>query len=236
MGTTTTDLSPLWVARLLQASDSLYPTGAYAHSFGLEGLTQEGSVAALPALREFVLDHALPALAATDLPVAARAWAAAGEPVDWNRLRRLCQLGSALRGARELREGSEAIGRQRAALAARLHGGVAAEFERRALAGGWPTPGCVSAAIEARAIGAPLEAVLAGLIYSTAAGLVSSAVKLLRLGQNAAQGLLAEALNRVPVLTAAALAAGEDELGSFNPWWDIASARHEAADFRLFIS
>ncbi len=236
MGTTTTDVSPLWVARLLQASDSLYPTGAYAHSFGLEGLTQEGSVEGLPSLREFLLDHALPALAATDLPVAARAWDAAGDPVDWKRLRRLCLLGSALRGARELREGSEAIGRQRAALAARLHGGIAAEFERRGLAEGWPLPSCVSAAIEARAIGAPRDAVLAGLIYSTAAGIVSSAVKLLRLGQNAAQGLIAEALGRTPGLAAAALAVGEDELGSFNPWWDIASARHEAADFRLFIS
>jgi urease accessory protein UreF len=26
------------------------------------------------------------------------------------------------------------------------------------------------------------------------------------------------------------------DIGAFNPWWDVAAARHETADFRLFIS
>jgi hypothetical protein len=30
-----------WLFGLLQASDTFYPTGAYAHSFGLEGLVEE---------------------------------------------------------------------------------------------------------------------------------------------------------------------------------------------------
>jgi urease accessory protein len=233
---TTPELSPLWVARLLQASDSLYPTGAYAHSFGLEGLVQEGSVRDLAGLRMFLLEQVLPALARTDLPVAAEAWAAAGDPPDWFRLRELCSLGSAVRGSREPREASEAIGRQRSALAARLHGGLAAEFDRRAEAGRWPTPACVVAALEGRMMGAPREAVLAALVYSTAAGTVAAAVKLLRLGQNAAQTLIAEALSLTPALVSEALAADPDEIGAWNPWWDVAAARHESADFRLFIS
>jgi urease accessory protein len=233
---TITDPSAIWVARLLQASDSLYPTGAYAHSFGLEGLAQEGSVSDLTGLRTFLIEQVLPALARTDLPIAAHAWAAAGDPPDWLRLRELCSLGSAVRGAREVREAGEAIGRQRVALAARLHGGLAAEFERRAGDAHWPTPACVVAAIEGRMMGAPREAVLAALVYSTTAGVVAAAVKLLRLGQNAAQALIAEALSLTPALVFEALAIDSDEIGAWNPWWDIAAARHESAGFRLFIS
>jgi len=220
----------------LQTSDSFYPTGAYAQSFGLEGLTQEGAVRDSASLREFLLGQALPALARTDLPVAARAWAAAGTPPDWPRLAELCELASALRGARELREASEAIGRQRCELAALLHGGIAGEFNRRAESGGWKRPACIAAAIEARCVGAPAEAALAALVYSAATGIIAAAVKLLRLGQNAAQALLADCLRQTPTLITTAQALPDEAIGSFNPWWDLAAARHESADFRLFIS
>jgi urease accessory protein len=217
-------------------SDSFYPTGAYAHSFGLEGLAQAGVVRDLGTLRSFLLEHALPSLVRTDLPLAAQAWAAAGNPPDWLRLRQLCFLGAAVRGAREPREASEAIGRQRIELAARLHGGLAAEFASRARAGGWPASTGVAAAIEGRVHGAPCEAVLAAAVYSTVAGLVAAAIKLLRLGQNAAQTLIREVLAGTPALIAASLATAPAAIGAFNPWWDIAASRHETADGRLFIS
>lgn len=227
----------LWVARLLHACDSFYPTGSYAHSFGLEGLTQAGVVRDRESLRAFLLEFVLPPLAHTDLPIAARAWQAAGAaPPDWEKLRELSFLAAALRGARELREASEAVGRQRLELAAMLHGGIAAELHQRAQAGAWPRPACIAAAIEGRAIGAPCEAVLTGLIYAAVVGIVSAAVKLLRLGQNAVHTLLAETLARAPALVAEALAFDLARVGTFNPWWDIAAARHEAAEFRLFIS
>lgn len=225
-----------WLAGLLQTTDSLFPTGAYAHSFGLEGLSHTEIVTDLKTLRAFLLEDGLPALARTDLPIAAHAWEAAGEPVDWNSLRKLCLLGSALRGAREPREACEAIGSQRLDLAEKLHGGIAREFNQHAVRENWPRPSSVAAAIEARALGAPREAMLSAIIYSTTAGFISASVKLLRLGQNACQTLLTEALETTPQLIDTALALEAEEIGSYNPWWDIAASRHEHADFRLFIS
>jgi len=224
------------MAGLLQSADSFYPTGAYAHSHGLEGLVQSGAVHDRASLRTFLLEYALPPLARTDLPLAAQAWAAAGESPDWERLRELCFLGAAMRGARELREASLAIGRQRLELAAALHGGFAAEFNRRATAGDWPVPSCLAVIAEGRTLGAPRDAILAAVVYTTAAGFVAASVKLLRLGQNACQALLVEALTQTPVLIATALALDPSDIGAFNPWWDIAAARHETADCRLFIS
>ncbi len=225
---------PGWIPGLLQTADSFYPTGAYAHSHGLEGLVQAGAVRDAATLRIFLLEYALPQLARTDLALTARAWRAAGAPPDWETLRELCVLGSAVRGAREPREAAEAIGAQRLELAARLRGGLAAEFNRRAA--DWPRPVAVVAAIEGRMVGAPCAAVLAAGVYAAAAGLLAAALKLLRLGQNACQTLLTEALVQVPALTAVAAGCDPADIGAFNPWWDIAAARHETADFRLFIS
>ena len=43
-----------WLVGLLQAGDSFYPTGSYAHSFGLEALVQEGVVRDRATLRQFI--------------------------------------------------------------------------------------------------------------------------------------------------------------------------------------
>jgi urease accessory protein len=225
-----------WICGLLQAGDSFYPTGSYAHSYGLEGLVQEGVVRDRATLRDFVLLSALPSLRAAELPVAAHAWRAFGGP-DWTAIGELCVLSSALKTAREARLASENIGRQRAELAARLRAApLAEEFLRLAEAEHWPTAAPVAAALEGRILGAPLEAILAGVTYAHLSSLLSAAMKLLRIGQNGAQSLLTEALAATPALIAAAAATPREDIGWFNPWLDIAAARHESADARLFIS
>lgn len=225
-----------WIVGLLQAGDSYYPTGSYAHSFGLEGLVQAGTVHDPASLRAFLFLSALPALRHADLPLAAHAWHAFGA-ADWTKIGELCVLSSALRTAREARLASENIGRQRAELAARLRAApLAQEFLRRGTAENWPYSSAVSAALEGRIFGAPVDAVLAGVAYASLAALLAAAMKLLRLGQNGAQSLLTEALAEAPALIAAAQAVPVDEIGWFNPWLDIAAARHETADARMFIS
>lgn len=225
-----------WLLGLLQAGDSFYPTGSYAHSFGLEGLVQEAVVRDRDTLREFIFRSALPALRHADLPLAAQGWQAFAA-LDWPRIGELCVLSSALRTPREARLASENIGRQRAELAANLrHSALAQEFLGRVAAESWPHSSAVSAALEARVLGAPLEAALAGVFYSALAALLAAAMKLLRLGQNAAHALLAEALAAAPEAIAFAIDVPFDEIGWFNPWLDIAAARHETANARMFIS
>ena len=113
---------------------------------------------------------------------------------------------------------------------------LAVEFRRRAAENSWPGSAAVAAALEGRVYGAPLEAVLAGMCHGAFTGFIAAAMKLLRLGQNGAQSLLSEMLAATPSLVAAAREVGEDEIGWFNPWLDIAAARHEHADARMFIS
>jgi urease accessory protein len=221
---------------LLQAGDSFYPTGSYAHSFGLEGLVHEGVIRDRETLRAFIFRSALPALRHAELPLAAHSWHAFALP-DWEKLRELCVLSSALKTASEARLASENIGRQRAELAARLHASpLAQEFLQRAATQSWPHSSAIAAALEGRVLGAPLDAVLAGLAYASLASSISAAMKILRLGQNGAQSLLTEALAATPPLIAAAKTTALADIGWFNPWLDIAAARHESADARMFIS
>jgi urease accessory protein len=231
---TSTDAA--WLTGLLQAGDSFYPTGSYAHSFGLEGLVQAGVIKDRATLREFLFRSVLPALRQADLPLAAHAWQAFGAE-DWPAVGGLCRLSAALKAPQELRRASDNIGRQRAELAGRLRPHpLATEYLRRAAEAGWPFAAPISAALEGRVLGAPQTAVLAGVYYASVASLVSAAMKVLRLGQNASQTLLTETLAAAPDVMAAAEQVTLGEIGWFNPWLDIAAARHETADSRMFIS
>lgn len=226
----------LWLPALLQAADSFYPTGAYAHSFGLEGLVQQGVIHDRESLRRFLTTSVVPALRRTELPLVAGAWRALAGP-EWDRVGELCMLSAALRTAREARLASENIGRQRVELLVSLRAApLAVEFRRRALENDWPGSAAVAAALEGRVAGAPLDAVLASVCHGAFTGYIAAAMKLLRLGQNGAQSLLVEMLAGTPSLIASARAVPEDEIGWFNPWLDIAAARHGHADARMFIS
>jgi urease accessory protein len=225
-----------WLCGLMQAGDSFYPTGSYAHSFGLEGLVHEGVIRDRETLRAFLLHSAMPALRQVELPLAAHAWREFAIP-NWDRIGELCVLSSALKTAREARLASENIGRQRSELAAAIRNSeLAREFLRRASDASWPVVASVAAALEGRVIGAPLVGVLAGIYYTTVASLLSSAMKILRLGQNTAQTLMTETLAAAPDVIEIASSLPIDQIGWFNPWLEIAAARHETADARMFIS
>lgn len=230
------EMSGPWFGFFLQSNDTFYPTGSYAHSFGLEGLVQAGLVTDRASLREFVFASIIPSLQHNELPIAALAWRAFAEE-DWVRIGELSVLASALKTAKEARFCAENIGRQRAELCASLHAStLARDYLKRQQAGPWPMSPAMSAALEARVFGAPIEATLLSIYYSAIAGTLAAAMKLLRLGQNGAQTLLTEVMSHAPATIDAARRITFDEIGWFNPWLDIAAARHESADARLFIS
>lgn len=231
---TNTDFS--WIAAVLQTADTFYPTGAYAHSYGLEGLIDEGVVRDRDTLRGYLLHSVLPSLSHVELPLVVQAWHAFSRQ-DWDLVYHLSELSSALRSAKESRQAAESVGRQRVELCVRLRPTSLAEgYLSRASSGGWSFSPSLAAALEAQCVGAPLEAAMAIVYYGAISGTLSAAMKILRLGQNASQGLLTELMTHAGSAFAAARTIPVEEIGWFNPWLDIAAARHEHAAARLFIS
>lgn len=219
--------------RLLQSGDSAYPTGAYAHSFGLEGVVQAGVVRDAATLERFLREHALPLLLRAELPFAREAHRAAarGDVAEVCRLDGCCR---ALRGSRELREASRRVGAQRVQLAAAAASVPGIAVWTRALAEGrWEGQLPVAYGVVSALQGLDEEETVAGFLYQQIAGLLAASMKLLRIGQVAVQQILARALDQA---TADDVEVAADEAGWFAPLLDIAAARHETAYTRLFIS
>lgn len=221
---------------LLQSADSTYPTGAYAHSFGLEGFVEAGLVRDVVSLEALLAEHALPALAHAELPYVRLAHAAAAAQ-DLDLVCALDEECAALRGARELREAGSRIGAQRVALAAELLPSEWNQRLQRALdEGHWRGQLPVAYGALCAGCGTRADDAVAAYTYQQLAGAMAAAMKLLRLGQRAAQGVLTRLLAASIPWQERSAAIPREEAGWFTPGLDIASARHETAYTRLFIS
>lgn len=217
-----------WVAPLLHFSDSALPVGAYAHSFGLEGVCQSGVVCDRQSLSEFLCRDVAHALQCIDLPLSAKTHASA---MDGNlaEIKRLDELSWALRPTRQLREAASKIGRQQWLLYRKTW---QREIEL--------TLPCYQSPVVLGVIGAhesiPVLPLLHSLTYQTFSALLQAALKLLPIGPGASQSILHEALSVTVPLLESSCELPEESWGSFNPLWDIGAAAHERAHARLFIS
>lgn len=213
---------------LLQANDSAYPSGAYAHSFALEEMVEAGVVTSPADLERFLSAQILPALLTFELPFFARAHAAAvaGEA---DVLLALDHELDAWRIPAELRDASRRIGSQRLSLLAQLD---PSPLVIEHLAAAPRSHHLVVTALELA--GVPVAQAARAFSYQAIAGLAAASMKLLRLGQTACQQIICRTLVSLSCQIDVSLTQPVD--GWFNPLLEIASLRHARAHARLFIS
>jgi urease accessory protein len=217
-----------WLPFLLQTSDALFPTGAYAHSLGFEETVRLGVVCDEATLRRFLLDQIVPAQREQELPYLRFAYDAASVG-DLAELRRIDDEISAWKLAPETREASAQLGTRRLKALRTISDASLLE----AFAHGHHLSVCgLQAAVE----GVPLSASLAAYFYQSLAAVCSAAMKLIRIGQEGCQRALREAARLADETVAASLKVEREHAGWFNPVLEIASLRHARADERLFIS
>ncbi|MFC7339084.1 urease accessory protein UreF [Haloferula chungangensis] len=226
-----------WLPALLQLSDSTLPVGAYAHSFGLEGLVQMGAVTNIDDLERFLTREMLSSLSEVELPLIRHSRAAL-ESNDLAAVTRLDHLALATRPTAELRSASTRMGRQLLNLAPQLLGEELTESPAWQLVlDSIPhrqTSTATAVLHHFRKV--PSNAGLHATTWQTLSGLAQAGLKLLHLGPAGIQGILARCSEAIPTTVAASISISEAEIGSFTPLWDIASSRHQRAPARLFIS
>lgn len=225
-----------WLAQLLQTSDAFFPSGSYAHSFGLEGLVQLGQTADRNGFRAFLREQIVPAMKNLELPFVRLAHQAA-QDADLARLRGLDEKYGAMKGAFELRQASSGIGSQRLQLLLKIapHPLLMRLEEERSM-GRFQAHAAIIFGAQTAITETPVEAALVSYYYQTLAALVSAAMKLIRMGQIGGQSLLSECLAEAGEVVGHSLAIDDADIGWFLPALDIASARHETAYTRIFIS
>jgi urease accessory protein len=221
---------------VLQFADGLFPSGGFAHSFGLETYAQAGAVRDAAGLQAFVRVHLEGGAGPADAVAAALA-ARAGFAGDHDACIDLdCRL-DAMKTVPEFRAASRQMGRQTARAAAALRGEPFNEGLARSIDDDL-TPGhhaVVFGAVTGRA-GAPPETAAAAFLHSTAALLVGAGLRLLPIGQVEGQRVLAAMREPIARLAQGAAAAGIDDMWSFTPGLEIAGLRHADLERRLFRS
>jgi urease accessory protein len=221
---------------LLQVADGLFPTGGFAHSFGLETYVQGGVVRDRASLEAFLIAQ----LEGSAGPADAVAVACAARFAAADNLAACLDLDArldAMRWVPEFRSASLQMGRQtlRAAAAALdvpLLGALARAVADGRAAGHHPV--VFGAALGGR--GVDPEPAAAAFLHSASALVVNAALRLLPLGQVEGQRVLAAMRPRLARLAAAAAAARVGDLWSFAPGLEIAGVRHADLDARLFRS
>jgi len=230
---TFTDASLL---HLLQLTDSAFPTGAFAHSFGLETYIVRGVVRTAATLEAFIANTLLNAVAPGD-GVACAVISRAG--ADWqDSVRRLDRRLTAMKIVTESREASRALGTRFLRTATRLFSLPRAacylgDVEAKSLHGHMS----LAYGLVCRDLEWPVQPALAAWFRHYCGALVSVGVRLIPLGQTEGQVLLARL--GASILDAVALALARDigDMASFAPGQELAGIMHrDVLTTRLYIS
>lgn len=215
-----------WLA--WQVVDSAFPTGAFAHSWGLEAAWQQGAVADAAALRRFV-DTTIRQSACGVLPLVNAAYQ---RPET---LAALDALADAFLTSTIANRASRVQGRTLIATAVRiwprpglqaLHEGSAAGASHVA-----PLTGATF-----RLVGLPLPVVQEVVLFAAARGVLSAAVRLGIAGSYEAQRLQYECAASLDAGLAWARHADVDDLTQTAPLIDLLQAGHDRLYSRLFQS
>jgi urease accessory protein len=222
--------------RLLQLTDSAFPTGAFAHSFGLETYVARGLVHSATGLEGFISNTLLNALAPSDGVACVAVYRAADGWEDV--VRELDQRLTAMKTVSEFRQASRALGLRFLRTATELltlprGASYLGAIEAKSLDGHLS----LAYGLVCRDLEWPLAPALAAWFRQSCAALISVGVRLIPLGQTEGQALLARL--GTPILDAVELALARDthDLASFAPGQELAGMIHrDVLTTRLYIS
>lgn len=219
---------------LLQISDTAFPTGAFAHSQGLEAFHAAGELESAEDLSGLILAQ-LRALATSDC-VALRA-AHADTEIGLERATRADLLLTATKLARESREASAATGRRFLASVAALGvGGPVEKLQGLVRDGVADGNHAVCYGVAGRELGAEVEEALVAYLYGVVSSLAGAGQRIVPLGAGAVQRAVYEL---GPEITPAARESAEvavEEMYAFAPAVEARSMLHERQRVRLYIS
>jgi urease accessory protein len=216
---------------ILQHADSAFPSGSFAFSNGIEGLSAMNASLDRRGLQNvvtFFLRHRWATSDRVAVVLTHRANDAFDKVADIDRAVEAATF------AEPLRAGSKRNGNALLAAHVRLATRGARELQRLIENGEAHGHLPVVQGLVWRACGMDEPAAVAVSGYSTAAGLIAAAVRLGCVGAIEAQFVLAAVLETVAELSTPIASTAEIE--SFMPWVDAAASRHARAHLRLFAS
>jgi urease accessory protein len=236
MITVTDTVTDAGLYRLLTWLSPAFPVGGYAYSHGIERAVEELLIADQESLRRWISAIVLNGAGRIDAGFFCAAWQAATDD-DEAALLRAAEWADAMRATCETALESAAQGQ--AFVDALAAGWPTPRFSRwtAALAGSGRAPAyAVAVGMAAAVAEVPLRHGLLAYLHAIAANLVSAGVRLVPLGQNSGQRVLAGLEPAVHLAVDRAMAMPFEAFGSAAPMVDCMSTQHETQYTRLFRS
>jgi urease accessory protein len=220
----------------LQLGDSFFPSGAFAHSSGLETFVADGLVADRRSMVRFIESFLLGLVARCDLIFVRLAHVSVvqGDPEAVGRLDHLIH---AMKCSKEPRLASMQMGRQvlqvmKGLYVSPLVQELSQGLEDGELRGHHP----VMFGAICGSIGVDVEGTLLTYVYATVSSLVSAGVRLIPLGHSDGQRALHDLKRLMTSVAKDAELLGEADIATFAPGAEIRAMRHESLHTRLFKS
>ena len=216
--------------RLWQLISPTLPVGAFAYSQGLEYAIYRNWVRNSEDTLNWIQGVTEHALCATDVPALHRlylAWQDNDKPrLDyWNAWLLAC------RNTQELRHEDVNTGKALARLLNSLQLAEAGPWLQRR-----DTTYLCMLALAASRWGIPLDDIAQGFLWSWSENQVTTAMKLVPLGQTEGQTLLSQLMKTLPASAAHGLTLNDEDMGYGAPGQTLASSWHETQYSRLFRS
>jgi len=220
--------------RLLLWLSPAYPIGGFSYSHGIEAAVEAGSLRDAADLVDWIETVLIGGAGAIDAALFALAYRAAAEGDD-AALADVTESAEIWRGTAELALESSQQGASFLAITDAAWS--APELSRFKTARGGEAALPVAVAVAAAAHGVPPRAALHAYLTGFVANLVSAGLRIIPLGQTAAQIALARLEPAVTAAVEAGLAATElNDVGAAAPLLDLFSMTHETQYTRLFRS
>jgi urease accessory protein len=217
----------------LQLGDSLFPSGGFTLSHGLETLAERGLVVDGGTLEAWIAGSVRWQVATADGVAAAAAWNAGD---DLGQVAEIDRYLLATKLAREPREASARTGRQLLATLSTIADGTVSQYRREVVAGRAPGLQPVVIGLAGRQLGLDRRATVLLLLHLHVAGCLGAALRLVDVDDVEAQ--------RIRHALTPTLAAAADEALSV-PWREMYACAvqtelmtmiHEHATIRLFAT
>lgn len=225
-----------FLATLLHISDPALPIGGYSHSNGLETYIQNRIVNDRKTAKEFVENMIRYNLKYNDGAFVKLAYDAA-EKGELHEILKLDQECLALKAPMEIRQASQKLGLRFIKIFKRYRSSQLLEdYEAEIKKGNAFSNYCIAFGIYAHLLEIPLQDALFGFYYSSAAGMITNAVKLVPLGQLDGQDILFEMYPVIETTANETMELDRSYVGLCNTSFDIRCMQHERLYSRLYMS